>query len=73
MRQQACERVSKSEFRPEPQAVEKARGAAPQPDEVIAAVGAGTEHRVRGAQFVEREAEHGRSKRWRVGADNHRS
>lgn len=73
MRQQACERVGKSEFRSQAQAIEKARGAAPQSNEVIAAVGARTEHRVRGAQFVEREAQHGGGKRWRVGADNHRA
>src|SRR5689334_16985466 len=72
MRQHACERVAKSEFRSQAQAVEKAGNGAPQSDEVIAAVGARTEHRVRGAQFFKRQAQQGGGKCWRVRTDNHR-
>lgn len=73
MREQACECVGKSEFRSETQAVEKAGDGTPESDEVIAAVRARTEHRVRGAQFFEREAQHSGSKGWRVRANDHRS
>ncbi len=63
--------VAESKFGSQAQAAEKSPAGSPEPDQVITAVGARAQHRVSGAQFLQRQPQHGGSKRRRVRTDNH--